>query len=193
MDHMPPDATETKRRLMNAAVDEFATFGLAGARVDRIAENATANKRSIYVHFGTKEELFDMVVAASLMELAEAAPFDAGHLPSYAGDLFDLLEQRPHVRRLTLWAALERPQPLDTEVETYRAKIAALEVAQAAGQVRSDIPAVELLAMVLALVTSWDTASWSLKSLHVPAGPETGSRRDTIEAAVTGLVQPPAR
>ena len=107
---------------MKAAVDEFATFGLAGARVDRIAENAAANKRSIYVHFGTKEELFDMVVAASLMELAEAAPFDAGHLPGYAGDLFDLLDERPHVRRLTLWAALERPQPIDAEVETYRAK-----------------------------------------------------------------------
>jgi AcrR family transcriptional regulator len=160
--------------------------------VDRIAENAAANKRSIYMHFGAKEELFDLVVAASLMELAEAAPFDADHLPSYAGELFDLLDQRPHVRRLTLWAALERPQPIDAEVETYRAKIAALEAAQAAGQVRADIPAAELLAMVLALVTSWDTASWSLKALHTPAARESGDgRRATVEAAVAGLVHLP--
>src|ERR1044071_2829600 len=105
---MPPDATETKRRLMKAAVDEFATYGLAGARVDRIAETASANKRSIYMHFGTKEELFDMVVADSMAELAAAVSIDAGDLPGYASALFDRLEQRPHVRRLYLWAGLER-------------------------------------------------------------------------------------
>jgi hypothetical protein len=116
----------------------------------------------------------------------------AGHLPGYAGDLFDLLDEWPHVRPLTLWAALERPQPIDAEVEAYRAKIAALEAAQAAGEVRADIPVVELLAMVLALVAGWDTASWSLKALHVQAGREAGKvRRAMMEAAVTGLVQPP--
>ncbi|WP_212987546.1 TetR family transcriptional regulator [Actinoplanes auranticolor] len=182
---MPPDATETKRRLMQAAVDEFARYGLAGARVDRIAETARANKRSIYMHFGTKEELFDLVVGGSLLELAEAVAFDAADLPGYAGELFTLLESRPHVRRLTLWAALERPQPIDAEVAAYRAKIDALEAARTAGRIRSDIPAVELLAMVLALVTSWDTASWSLKALHADA---PGDRRAAVEAAVAGLV-----
>jgi AcrR family transcriptional regulator len=186
MGHMPPDATETKRRLMQAAVDEFARYGLAGARVDRIADTAAANKRSIYMHFGTKEELFDLVVAGSLLELAEAVPFDAADLPGYAGELFTLLEARPHVRRLTQWAALERPQPIDAEVAAYRAKVEALETAQQAGKVRSDIPAAELLAMVLALVTSWDTASWSLKALH---GEPTRDRRPAVEKAVAGLVR----
>jgi AcrR family transcriptional regulator len=188
MDHMPPDATETKRRLLQAAVDEFARYGLAGARVDRIAETAAANKRSIYMHFGTKEELFDLVVAASLLELAEAVPFDAGDLPGYAGDLFGLLGLRPHVRRLTLWAALERPKPIDAEVAAYRAKVTAVESAQASGRIRADVPAVELLAMVLAVVTSWDTASWSLKALHTTGGSD---RRAAVEAAVATLVRPP--
>ncbi|WP_250006617.1 TetR family transcriptional regulator [Actinoplanes sp. M2I2] len=184
---MPPDATDTKRRLLRAAVDEFARSGLAGARVDRIAEAASANKRSIYMHFGTKEELFDMVVGQSLLELAEAVPFDAARLPRYAGELFSRLEERPHVRRLALWAALERPQPIDVEVEAYRAKIDALEEAQAAGRVTADIPAVQLMAMVLAIVTSWDTASWSLKSLRPAAEPD---RRAAVEAAVAGFTRP---
>ena len=189
MAHMPPDATATKQRLMKAAVDEFARYGLAGARVDRIAETAVANKRSIYMHFGTKEQLFDMVVAAGLLELAEAIPFDADNLPRYAADLFDLLGQRPHVGRLTLWAALERPQPIDAEVELYRAKITAIEYAQETGRIRTDIPAAELLAMVIALVTSWDTASWSLKALDTNAGHGAGKkRRAAIEAAVAGLI-----
>ena len=41
---MPGDAQATKRRLLAAATAEFAAHGLAGARVDRIAAAARANK-----------------------------------------------------------------------------------------------------------------------------------------------------
>ncbi|HEX6339782.1 TetR family transcriptional regulator [Umezawaea sp.] len=188
---MPPDATETKRRLLTAAVEEFATHGLAGARVDRIAENASANKRSIYMHFGTKEELFDRVVADSMSELAQAVSIDAGHLPDYAGALFDRLRQRPHITRLYLWAGLERQQPIDAEVREYRRNVTAIEAAQDAGRVRTDIPAVELMAMVIALVISWDTASWSLKALQAGTGHDpVDDRRAAVTAAVAGLVHP---
>ncbi|MET9564184.1 TetR family transcriptional regulator [Streptomyces tauricus] len=188
---MPPDATETKRRLMKAAVEEFAAYGLAGARIDRIAENAKANKRSIYVHFGAKEELFDMVVADSMSELATAVAIDAGNLPDYAGELHDRLERRPHVRRLYLWAGLERQRPIDAEVAEYRRNVTAIEAAQEAGRIRADIPAVDLMAMVIALVISWDTASWSLKALR----PETAAdpvpdRKAAVTAAVTTLTRP---
>lgn len=105
---------------MKAAIDEFATHGLAGARVDRIAEQASANKRSIYLHFGTKEELFDRVVGDCMAELAAAVVVDASDLPRYAGALFEQLEKRPHVRRLYLWAGLERRQPVEAEVAEYR-------------------------------------------------------------------------
>ena len=178
---------------MKAAVDEFAAYGLAGARVDRIAENAAANKRSIYMHFGTKEELFDMVVADSMSELAAAVSIDAGNLPDYAGALFDRLEQRPHVRRLYLWAGLERQQPVDAEVKEYRRNVAAVQAAQEAGRVRSDIPATELMAMVIAVVISWDTASWSLKALQAEVDHESSAgRRAAVAAAVAGLVQLPS-
>jgi AcrR family transcriptional regulator len=190
---MPPDATQTKRRLKRAAVEEFARYGLAGARIDRIAENANANKRSIYMHFGTKEELFDMAVADSMTELAKAVSIDASSLPEYAGELFDQLEQRPHVRRLYLWAGLERQQPVDAEVTEYRRNVTAIEAAQAAGRVRTDIPATELLAMTVALVMSWETASWSLKALQTHTGPASPApqRRNTVAAAVAALAQPP--
>ncbi|MET0132484.1 MAG: TetR family transcriptional regulator [Kibdelosporangium sp.] len=188
---MPPDATETKRRLMRAAVDEFARHGLAGARVDRIAETASANKRSIYMHFGTKEELFDKVVADSMLELAGSVSFDAGQLSGYAGELFDRLEQWPHIRRLYLWAGLERQQPVDVEVEQYRKRVTAIAAAQEAGHVRADIPAAELMAMVIALVISWDTATWSLKALQPENRHESGTaHRAAVTAAVAGLVQP---
>ncbi|KAA0916010.1 TetR/AcrR family transcriptional regulator [Streptomyces apricus] len=197
---MPPDATETKRRLMKAAVEEFAAHGLAGARIDRIAESAKANKRSIYMHFGTKEELFDMVVADGMSELAAAVAIDAGDLSGYACALYDRLEQRPHIRRLYLWAGLERQQPIDAEVAEYRRNVAAIRAAQEAGRIRTDIPALDLMAMVIALVISWDTASWSLKALQAEQTDQAdsghtspaGGHRAALAAAVTTLTRQPS-
>lgn len=189
---MPPDATETKRRLRKAAIEEFAGYGLAGARIDRIAATAATNKRSIYMHFGPKEDLFDMVVADSMVELAEAVAIDARRLPDYAGELFDRLEERPHVRRLYLWAGLERRRPVEAELAEYRRNATAIETAQKAGLVRTDIRATELMAMTVALVMSWETASWSLKALQAESGPTSFTdRKAAVVAAVAGLVQPP--
>jgi AcrR family transcriptional regulator len=187
---VPPDATETKRRLMQAAVDEFARYGLAGARVDRIADTAKANKRSIYMHFGTKEELFDKVVADSMLKLAESIAF-TGDLSHYAGELFDRLRKWPHIRRLYLWSVLEGEQPVEPEVAQYRARIDAIADAQREGRVCPDIPPAQLMAMVIALVLSWDNAAWSLRAAQPDDG--TGSdddRRAAVIAAVTRLAQP---
>ena len=52
------DAARTQAAILAAATEEFARFGLAGARVDRIAERAEANKRMLYYYFGDKEALF---------------------------------------------------------------------------------------------------------------------------------------
>ncbi|WP_197377010.1 TetR/AcrR family transcriptional regulator [Mycolicibacterium baixiangningiae] len=183
---MPPDSTETKRRLMQAARAEFAEHGLAGARVDRIAERADANKRSIYMHFGTKEELFDLVVSTSLLELAEAVPFDVTAIPSYAGDLYRTLQGRPDIFRLTSWAVLERPRPLDTEMDSYRGKVESIERAQRGGAIASEPDAATMMSMVLAIVTSWDHASWSLRAVRPMGLPD--DRRAAVETAVARLV-----
>jgi AcrR family transcriptional regulator len=48
----------TRQKILEAAVAEFSRFGLGGARVDRIAQRARANKRMLYYYFGDKEALF---------------------------------------------------------------------------------------------------------------------------------------
>ena len=70
---MPPDATDTKRRLLKAAYEEFSARGLAGARVDRIAAAAKANKQAIYAHFGNKDDLFDRGRTAAQQEVDRGA------------------------------------------------------------------------------------------------------------------------
>jgi AcrR family transcriptional regulator len=52
------DAARTQAAILDAATREFAMHGLGGARVDRIALRAGANKRMLYYYFGGKDDLF---------------------------------------------------------------------------------------------------------------------------------------
>jgi len=54
----PRDADRSQKAILDAALAEFAEFGLGGARMDRIAERAGVNKRLIYYYFESKESLF---------------------------------------------------------------------------------------------------------------------------------------
>lgn len=63
---MTRDPDRTRRRILAAAIDEFASNGYAGARIDRIAARAEVNKRMIYHHFGGKRVVFEAVLADRL-------------------------------------------------------------------------------------------------------------------------------
>ncbi len=52
------DPEGMRLRILEAAKLEFSAHGIGGARVDRIAENAGANKRMLYYHVGNKEDLY---------------------------------------------------------------------------------------------------------------------------------------
>ncbi|HET9206165.1 MAG TPA: TetR family transcriptional regulator [Burkholderiaceae bacterium] len=58
----PRNADRSQRDILSAALQEFAEFGLGGARMDRIAERAGVNKRLIYYYFEHKESLFTAVL-----------------------------------------------------------------------------------------------------------------------------------
>lgn len=79
----PRDAEATQRRILAAAKREFARKGLAGARVDDIAEKAQANKRMIYHYFESKERLFQRVLEDAYLHIRSAeAKLDLDHLPA---------------------------------------------------------------------------------------------------------------
>lgn len=66
------NAKETQRRILKAAKREFARHGLAGARVDVIAERAKINKRMIYHYFGSKKALFQRVLEDAYIDIRTA-------------------------------------------------------------------------------------------------------------------------
>lgn len=80
------DADRSQLAILASARDEFAARGLAGARMDSIAERAGLNKRLIYYYFGSKDDLFlavlervyaDIRAAEQRLHLDEIEPVEA--------------------------------------------------------------------------------------------------------------------
>ncbi|WP_051813329.1 TetR/AcrR family transcriptional regulator [Streptomyces sp. NRRL S-340] len=110
---MAYDAEDTRRRIFAAAAAEFADRGLAGARVDRIAAAARANKQAIYLYYGNKEKLFAAVLRAKLAEISVSISVDPDAVAESVGQLFDWYQHHPELIRLLLWEALETCDGVD--------------------------------------------------------------------------------
>src|SRR5262245_60153460 len=129
-----PKGQQTRAKLLEAAEAEFSEHGLAGARVDRIAERSGVNKQRIYAYFGNKEALFAAVMAKVYAHMSEAVPIPTSEegLRSYVGEVFDY-HRRSDLVRLLAWEGLhyrDKPIPDEKEREAYYVhKTAALSLA----------------------------------------------------------------
>ncbi|WP_448004712.1 TetR/AcrR family transcriptional regulator [Agromyces bauzanensis] len=187
---MAHDSAATRARLLDAAYEEFVAVGLAGARVERIAKAATANKQAIYAYFGSKDALFDAVLDTRLQVLADVVPFRPDDLPGYIGALFDQLCLDPGLMRLTQWKALERTDASDAEREAHAAKATALADTLGIGLE----PAVDVMMVVLAVAQAWLFTSPAVRN---PMGANEGARRrrhrESVIAVVRAVVESASR
>lgn len=184
------DAEATRRRLLDAATREFAAYGIAGSRVDRIATDARSNKAQIYHYFGSKDGLFDAVFDAMCRETVDAVPIDPDDLPEYAGRLHDSYVERPWVQRLATWYRLERAGSaalLPVVVDSNTAKVRAIAAAQEAGRLPTRFSAPELLGLVLHLSGFW-SANIPEYEVVVADG-SAAHRREVVVAAVAALLR----
>ena len=181
-----------RARLLDAAFAEFAQHGLAGARVDRIAEAAQANKGLIYVYYGNKEQLFDTVLTQRVGALFDAVPFTTADLPGFAGALFDHLLASPKLLRLNAWRQLERGDPPTVGIDWGRETIEAISQAQQRGVITTELEPADLLTLMLGMATSW----FRVSSLRNWATEDSGSpqrlqqHRAALTTAVRRLVAP---
>jgi len=154
-----PRGTATSRRILEAATIEFAERGIAGARIDRIVAAAQTNKAQLYGYFGSKDGLFDAVVADCVDAFTNAVPFDVDDLAGWAVGLYDQNLRRPDLVRLVTWIRLERrPAGLIAEAAGHEPKLEAIAEAQATGRLRPGDP-LDLMALVIAMACTWSPAS----------------------------------
>ena len=183
----------SRRRLLDAATVEFAAYGIAGARIDRISVAAQVNKAQIYKYYRSKDELFDAVFTEHLDRIVETVPVTGDDLPGYAVRLYDAYLVRPELVRLATWARLERT-PIgdlfhfmpghDSE------KLRSIREAQAAGLVDASIAPQDVLNMVTAMSMTWSPAS----AIHAASRDEPDAvherRRQALARAVRGAFAP---
>jgi AcrR family transcriptional regulator len=181
------DPEGKKQQLFEAALAEFAEFGLAGARVERLAKRAGISPGLVYSFYKGKAELFDAVFDHIVELTVSTVPIDADQLPEYAGMLHDAGTQHPEVVRFMMWYHLERGEFAQRAAvsEAMRAKVESVAQAQRRGTVTGSQPAAQILALVLTVANMWLQPGEDLLSL----APEH-QRREVVVEAVARLVKP---
>jgi len=104
----------SRKLVAEAAAAEFAEFGYAGARTERIARRAGVNKQLLFYYFGSKAGLYEGVLDSAGSELRQAlagaarpaaSPPEA--LRAMLSAVFDALELSPDLTRLVARSAFE--------------------------------------------------------------------------------------
>ncbi|MCD7440087.1 TetR family transcriptional regulator [Streptomyces lincolnensis] len=187
------DPEATRARIFEAAVSEFARHGIAGARIDRIATDAKANKQLIYAYFGNKAELFTQVLGKAMLDLAVAVPVDPDDIEGWIDRVMDYHEVHPEVLRLLFWEGLEygATTELPDEAERqehYRRKVASLRDGQDRGIITDAIPARDLLFLLIALA-NWTAVVPQMRRILVGAEPADRERlRASVREAARRLI-----
>ncbi|WP_246027312.1 TetR/AcrR family transcriptional regulator [Novosphingobium umbonatum] len=102
-------ALRTREDILDVATQEFSEKGLAGARIDEIAEKTHTSKRMIYYHFGSKDELYRAVLERAYSRIRDgeqAAHFEdmppEQALRAIIGHNFDYHFDHPEFVRLVM-------------------------------------------------------------------------------------------
>ncbi|PIE17662.1 MAG: hypothetical protein CSA65_07895 [Proteobacteria bacterium] len=156
------DTVATRRSILDAAENLFATKGYADTAMSQIARQSGVTKSLIHHHFGSKAALWEEVRGrlkseylgsqSNTLDNTEELP-PAQLLAQAITTYFRFLQCRPHVVRIMSWSLLD-PDPayrwLDHGLNERMAEIA--KQAQAQGTVRNDIDPVCLLIITSSMV-----------------------------------------
>jgi AcrR family transcriptional regulator len=194
---MARDGADPQTRILDAARTEFAAYGLAGARIDRIAKSASASKERLYAYYSDKQQLFLEVLELNLREFASDAVITDNDVPAFAGALFDHgIQHRDHLRMID-WARLETDGTWLPALEVmlgYRdEQVRRIRLAQTAGRVDASWEPVQLMTLIFGIASAWVHEPGAvLAHSAAPELAEIGARRANVVRAVERLIAPTA-
>jgi TetR/AcrR family transcriptional regulator len=172
----------SRERILNAALEEFAANGFAGARVEAIAQRAGLNKQLISHHFGGKQALYQAVMAERRLRAGGELVDAPDEMPGALSGFFERSRRDPEWIRVLLWEALEASadEPgvggVDARAARYADRVRWVEAEQAAGRLPADLDPTLLFMSVIGA---------ALYPLLLPEVCEimTGQRSDSDEFA----------
>lgn len=119
----------SRNSILQAALVEFAQEGLAGARMDAIAEAAAVNKALLYYYFHDKETLYGEILDRFFQKLSEriigvcSQPGSAGHrFLSYARTHFDSVAESPYYAHIFMSELMSAGRGGSTHLDRIFAK-----------------------------------------------------------------------
>jgi AcrR family transcriptional regulator len=198
--------TRTMADILEVATHEFSEKGLAGARIDVIAQAMRTSKRMIYYYFGSKEGLYIAVLEEAYrrirsieadLHLDDLAPEDA--LRRLVGFTVDYQLANPEFIRLVMNENMHRGEFIAQSKAIRKLNVPAIDAVRrvyehglAAGVFRSGIDPVHLHMSISALsvfnVANKHTFSLIFKrDLDSPAA--IVARRDSIVEMVVRFVR----
>jgi AcrR family transcriptional regulator len=125
-------APSTRRRVLDAAAELFATRGFAGTSISAIRQASGVLPSSIYWEFGSKQGILAAVLRDSADRWLDQAAQSARRaverssvtgmspLGAYFANLAEALAERPEFLRLLLLLALERREAGEATIEAIR-------------------------------------------------------------------------
>ncbi len=128
------DPARTMADIIEVATREFAEKGLAGARIDVIAEAMRTSKRMIYYYFGSKEGLYIAVLEEAYrrmraieaeLHLEDLPPEDA--LRKLVGHTVDYQLAHPEFIRLVMTENIHRGEYLARSQAIHQLNVPAIE------------------------------------------------------------------
>ncbi|OMC47047.1 TetR family transcriptional regulator [Mycolicibacterium fortuitum] len=193
------EADVTRDRILAAAADEFAQYGVAGARIDRIARGAKSSKERLYAYFRSKQDLYRCVAERELAAMTDATRLDATDLPAYAGRVHDYFTARPDHLRLMQWGRLDSRLDIagtDVPEDPFQAAVRQtvyrgaeqVRQAQATGHLDPVWDPIDVMVIVTQIALAW-AGQLDLVQLagDQVCNPAPSARRAAIVAAVAGL------
>jgi len=128
------DPERTMADILEVATREFAEKGLAGARIDAIAEAMRTSKRMIYYYFGSKEALYVAVLEEGYRrmrameahaQLDDLPPEDA--LRKLVSQTLDYQWAHPEFARLVQGENIQRAKYLEQSKSIRKLNVPAIE------------------------------------------------------------------
>jgi TetR/AcrR family transcriptional regulator len=147
------DGDRTRAALLDAALEEFAAKGFAGARVRNIAARAGVSKDLIAYHFGSKDGLYLAVQGSWLKHEDTFSDPDLPLSDLLARYLHDALAD-PRPLRLLLWRGLTDPGHAPPDASPEREDLTSTRRRQQNGELPDDIEPAMLRLLLLAVVTA---------------------------------------
>jgi TetR/AcrR family transcriptional regulator len=199
----PPErVSENRTRILDCAAEEFAEYGFAGARVERIMRCAGANKQLLYYYFGSKSELYEAVLdrMADVFRPSRGqtgATDFAQFFEAVVGSAFG--PENAVWRRLLAWEGLEHGAQERPTIAREQARSASYraETELIAGAVaRGDLPpGVEPRALLLLLIFASvvPDALPQVTRMITGRGPSDPALRQTVESTLRALLFPTTR